>query len=48
MAIDFQNQRATYIRIGLNKLNCLSPDFFTPEVLQKAASGALAEEASKL
>jgi len=48
MAIDFQNQRATYIRIGLNKLNCLGPEFFTPEVLQKAASGALAEEASKL
>lgn len=48
MAIDFQNQRATYIRIGLDKLNCLAPDFFNPDVLKKAASGALAEEASKL
>ncbi len=48
MSIDFQNQRATFIRIGLNKSNCLSPDFFNPDVLQKAASGALAEEASKL
>jgi len=48
MSIDFQNQRATYIRIAANKLNCLSPDFFNPDVLQKAASGALAEETSKL
>jgi hypothetical protein len=48
MAIDFQNERATYIRIGLNKLNCLSPEFFNPNVLKKAASGALAEEAKKL
>ena len=48
MSIDFQNQRATFIRIGLNKSNCLTPEFFNPDVLQKAASGALAEEASKL
>ena len=48
MAIDFQNERATYIRIGLNKLNCLSPDFFKPNVLKKAASGALGEEATRL
>ncbi len=48
MAIDFQNQRATYIRIGLDKLNCLTPDFFNPDVLKKAASGALADEARSL
>ncbi len=48
MAIDFQNERATYIRIGLDKLNCLSPEFFNPNVLKKAASGALAEEAKNL
>jgi len=48
MSIDFQNQRATYIRISLNKINCLSPEFFSPDVLKKAASGALAEEAGKL
>ncbi len=48
MAIDFQNERATFIRIGLNKLNCLSPDFFKPNVLKKAASGALGEEAKRL
>ena len=48
MAIDFQNERATYIRIGLNKLNCLSPKFFSSDLLKKAASGALGDEASKL
>jgi len=48
MAIDFQNQRATFIRLTLDKLNCMGPDFFTPEVLQKAASGALEEEARKM
>ena len=48
MSVDFQNQRATFIRIGLNKLNCLAPDFFNPEVLKKAASGALADEAERL
>ncbi len=48
MAIDFQRERATYIRIGLDKLNCLGPDFFEPGVLKKAASGALATEAKAL
>lgn len=48
MAIDFQSQRATFIRISMDKLNCLSPEYFNPDILQKAASGALAEEAGKL
>ena len=47
-AIDFQRERATYIRIGLNKLNCLGPEFFEASVLKKAASGALEEEARSI
>lgn len=48
MAIDFQRERATFIRIGLDALNCISPEYFDPGVLKKAASGALETEMFKI
>lgn len=43
-AIDFQRERATYINQTLNAVNCLGPDWFDIDTLEKAAGGALEKE----
>ena len=46
-AIDFQYRRATYVGVRNMKINQLSPEFFKPSALKKAASGALKKELDK-
>jgi hypothetical protein len=48
LAIDFQNERATYIHQYLNGHNCIDPRFMESSILQKAASGAMQAELDDL
>jgi len=48
LAIDFQQERATYILQPFNQLDCMDEKFFQPTVLQKAASGAMQTELDRM
>jgi len=47
-AIDFQNERATHIRVDLMLTNCVDHDQFEPGSLKKAAAGSLESDMRKI